>query len=125
MGARDLEQTPFEALDRGLLAEARREIRAVKVEAAIFDYVLALVRRTREWPTITLGASPRASAVLLLVAKAYAAKDGRDFLIPDDVKEAARPVMRHRLVLRPEAELEGFDTDRVVADVLAATALPK
>ncbi len=125
VGARDLEQTFFETLDRGLLAEARREIRAVKVEAAIFDYVLALVRRTREWPTITLGASPRASATLLLVAKAYAAKDGRDFLIPDDVKEAARPVLRHRLVLRPEAELEGFDTDRVVADVLAATALPK
>ena len=126
VGARDLEQaSEIEALDRGLLAEARREIRAVKVEAAIFDYVLALVRRTREWPTITLGASPRASATLLLVAKAYAAKDGRDFLIPDDVKEAARPVLRHRLVLRPEAELEGFDTDRVVADVLAATALPK
>jgi MoxR-like ATPase len=62
---------------------------------------------------------------LLLVAKAYAARDGRDFLIPDDVKQAAVPVLRHRLVLRPEAELEGFDTDRVVADILAATALPK
>jgi MoxR-like ATPase len=61
----------------------------------------------------------------MLVAKAYAARDGRDFLIPDDVKVAAVPVLRHRLVLRPEAELEGFDTDRVVADILAATALPK
>ncbi len=59
------------------------------------------------------------------MAKAYAARDGRDFLIPDDVKQAARPALRHRLVLRPEAELEGFDTDRVIADVLAATALPK
>jgi MoxR-like ATPase len=61
----------------------------------------------------------------LIVAKAYAAKDGRDFLIPDDIKQAAVPTLRHRLVLRPEAELEGFDTDRVIADVLAATALPK
>ena len=72
-----------------------------------------------------LGASPRASAALLLVAKAHAAREGRDFIVPDDVKEAALPVLRHRLVLRPEAELEGLSTDRVVKDILAATPLPK
>ncbi len=123
--ARDLEQVSIEPVEFSLLAAARREIRAVKVEPAIFDYLLAVVRRTREWPTVSLGASPRASASLLIVSKAYAARDGRDFLIPDDVKQAAVPALRHRLVLRPEAELEGFDTDRVIADVLAATALPK
>ncbi len=123
--ARDLEQMTIEPVEFSLLAAARREIRAVKVEPAIFDYLLAIVRRTREWPTVSLGASPRAAASLLVVAKAYAARDGRDFLIPDDVKQAAVPALRHRLVLRPEAELEGFDTDRVIADVLAATALPK
>jgi MoxR-like ATPase len=123
--ARDLELMAIEPVEFSLLAAARREIRAVKVEPLIFDYLLAIVRRTREWPTVSLGASPRASASLMLVAKAYAARDGRDFLIPDDVKMAAVPVLRHRLVLRPEAELEGFDTDRVVADILAATALPK
>jgi MoxR-like ATPase len=123
--AKDLDSIAIEPVEFSLLAAARREIRAVKVEPAIFDYLLAIVRRTREWPTVSLGASPRASASLLVVAKAYAARDGRDFLIPDDVKRAAVPVLRHRLVLRPEAELEGFDTDRVVADVLAATALPK
>jgi MoxR-like ATPase len=123
--AKDLELMAIEPVEFSLLAEARREIRAVKVEPVIFDYLLAVVRRTREWPTVSLGASPRASTSLLLVAKAYAARDGRDFLIPDDVKQAAVPVLRHRLVLRPEAELEGFDTDRVVADILAATALPK
>jgi MoxR-like ATPase len=111
---------PFE-----LLAAARREIRALRVEPAIFDYLLAVVRRTREWPAIALGASPRASTSLLLVAKAFAAREGRDFVIPDDVKEAALPVLRHRLVLRPEAELEGLDTDRVVRDVLAAVKVPK
>ncbi|AEU36052.1 AAA family ATPase [Granulicella mallensis] len=115
-----IEPIPFE-----LLAAARREIRSVQVEGAIFDYLLALVRRTREWPSLALGASPRASASLLLVAKAFAAREGRDFVIPDDVKEAAIPVLRHRLTLRPEAELEGFDTDRVVRDVLAATQVPK
>jgi MoxR-like ATPase len=123
--AKDLELMAIEPVEFSLLAAARREIRAVKVEPVIFDYLLAIVRKTREWPTVSLGASPRASASLLLVSKAYAARDGRDFLIPDDVKQAAVPVLRHRLVLRPEAELEGFDTDRVVADILAATALPK
>jgi MoxR-like ATPase len=97
----------------------------VRVEPAIFDYLLTIVRKTREWPAIALGASPRASTSLLLVAKALAAREGRDFVIPDDVKEAARPVLRHRLVLRPEAELEGMDTDHVVSDVLAATQVPK
>jgi MoxR-like ATPase len=120
-----LSETPIEPIAFETLAAARAEIRAVKVEPAIFDYLLAVVRRTRDWPSIALGASPRASASLLLVAKAFAAREGRDFVIPDDVKEAALPVLRHRLVLRPEAELEGFDTDRVVQDVLAATQVPK
>ena len=117
--------TAIEAVSPELLAQARREIRAVRVEPALFDYLLAFVRRTREWPAISLGASPRASTSLLLVAKALAAREGRDFLVPDDVKEAAVPVLRHRLVLRPEAELEGLDPDRVVREVLQATAVPK
>jgi MoxR-like ATPase len=91
----------------------------------MFDYLLAVVRRSRDWPSISLGASPRASAALLLVAKAHAAREGRDYIVPDDVKDAALPVLRHRLVLRPEAELEGLNTDRVVNDILAATPLPK
>ena len=120
-----LADTPIEAVPFTMLAQARREIRAVRVEPAIFDYLLAVVRRTREWPAIALGASPRASTSLLLVAKAMAAREGRDFVVPDDVKDAAVPVLRHRLVLRPEAELEGLDADRVVNEVLAATAVPK
>ena len=120
-----LAHTAIESIPFELLAAARREIRGVRVEPAMFDYLLAIVRRTRDWPSISLGASPRAAASLLLVAKAYAAREGRDFVVPDDVKEAALPALRHRLVLRPEAELEGFDTDRVVLDVLAATQVPK
>ena len=120
-----LAETAVETVPFELLAAARREVRAVRVEPAIFDYLLAVVRRTRAWPTIALGASPRASTGLLLVAKAFAAREQRDFVIPDDVKEAALPVLRHRLVLRPEAVLEGLDTDRVVRDVLAATQVPK
>ncbi|MGI8770028.1 MAG: AAA family ATPase [Acidobacteriaceae bacterium] len=121
---RDLEQTEIRCVDPVLLAEARREIRAIRVEPAMFDYLLAVVRRTREWPAVALGASPRAAASLLITAKACAGKDGRDYLLPDDVKEAALPCLRHRLVLKPEAELEGFDTDRIVRDILASTPLP-
>ncbi|HEX3940485.1 MAG TPA: hypothetical protein VHX11_03290 [Acidobacteriaceae bacterium] len=61
----------------------------------------------------------------MLVSQAYAALDGRGYLIPDDVKRAALPVFRHRILLKPEAELEGYDADRVIADVIAAVAVPK
>ena len=120
-----LAEIPIESAPFELLAAARREIRAVRVEPAIFEYLLAVVRRTREWPAISLGASPRAGASLLLVAKALAAREGRDFVIPDDVKQGAPPVLRHRLVLRPEAELEGMDADRVLRDLLAAVQVPQ
>jgi MoxR-like ATPase len=120
-----LEAIELAPLSKEDLVAARRQLRAVRVEPALFEYLLSVIRRTREWPAITLGASPRAAANLLIVAKAYAAKDGRDFLLPDDVKQAALPCLRHRIILRAEAELEGFDPDRVLADVLAATPLPK
>jgi len=120
-----LEQSPLESVTFTELSTARQEVRQVRVEPAMFDYLLAVVRRTREWPAISLGASPRAAAGLLIVAKGYAAKDGRDYLIPDDVKEAALPCLRHRLILKPEVELEGFDPDRVLKDILAAVPLPK
>ncbi len=120
-----LAEVTLQTVPPGVLAQARHEVRGVRVEPALFEYILGVVRRTREWPAISLGASPRASTSLLLVAKSFAAREGRDFLVPDDVKAAASPVLRHRLVLRPEAELEGLDPDRVVREVLQATAVPK
>ena len=123
--AAHLEQAPIEPVTPSELAAARHEVRRVRIEPAIFDYLLAIVRRTREWPAVSLGASPRAAAALLIVAKGYAAKEGRDYLLPDDIKEAALPCFRHRLILKPEIELEGFDADRVITDLLAAIPLPK
>ncbi len=114
----------IEAVGPDLLDRARREVSAIAIEPALFDYVAQIVRRTREWPLLAMGASPRAAISLMLVAQAYAALDGRDYLLPDDVKQAASPVLRHRLLLKPEAELEGYTTDRVVADVLAAVPVP-
>jgi len=112
-------------LDQHLLTDARQEISQVRVEAEIYDYILGLIRRTREWPLLSLGASPRAAISLLRVAQGFAAFENRDYLVPDDVKRAMLPVLRHRILLKPEAELEGFDPDRVLTDVLAAVAVPR
>jgi MoxR-like ATPase len=121
----NLDQLELVCIDTELLRHARSELRQVKVEPALFKYLIDVVRRTRDWPSLALGASPRAAISLLLVAKAMAAMDARDYLIPDDIKAATLPVLRHRVVLKPEAELEGLDTDRAVESVLAAVEVPK
>lgn len=120
-----LEEASIKPLESALLAAARDEIRAVRIEADLYDYMLEIVRRTREWPMLALGASPRAAISLLRVAQALAAFEDRDYLVPDDVKRAVLPVLRHRIMLKPEAELEGFDADRILNDVLAAVAVPR
>ncbi|MGA7339315.1 MAG: MoxR family ATPase [Terracidiphilus sp.] len=120
-----LEDAALQPVAADLLARARNEIRAVRVEADLYGYILQIVRRTREWPMLALGASPRAAICLLRVAQVFAAFEDRDYLVPDDVKRAALPVLRHRILLKPEAELEGFDADRILADVLAAVAVPR
>jgi MoxR-like ATPase len=121
----DLDRLGLMPVETDLLEAARRETAAVRVEPALLGYISALVRRTRDWPPLSLGASPRAGVCLLAASKAYAALDGRAYLIPDDVKAAAPPVLRHRLVLRPEADLEGITPERVVADLLAEVEVPK
>jgi MoxR-like ATPase len=124
-GAGLLEDAAIQPISGGLLAAARAEVRAIRIEPELYGYILALARRTREWPTLLLGASPRAALCLMLVAQAVAAFDGRDYLVPDDVKRAVQPVLRHRVMLKPEAELEGFDADRVLADVIAGVPVPR
>ncbi len=120
-----LDDAHIQPLTTELLQSARDEIRAIRVEADLYGYILDLVRRTREWPMLALGASPRAAICLLRVAQAFAAFEDRDYVIPDDVKRAVLPVLRHRILLKPEAELEGFDADRVLNDVVAAVAVPR
>jgi len=120
-----LDAAHIEAIPAGLLAAARHEVQAVRIEPELLTYILSLVRRTRERPTLTLGASPRAALSLMRVAQAVAALEDRSYLVPDDVKRAVLPVLRHRVRLKPEAELEGFDADRILADVLAAAPVPR
>ena len=123
--ARDLDSMGLTPLPAGLLTEAQREVKSVRVEPALFNYIVQIARRTRDWPSLSLGASPRAAISLMIVARANAALDNRDYVIPDDVKSAASPVLRHRVVLKPEADLEGLTPDLIINDVLRAVEVPK
>jgi MoxR-like ATPase len=120
-----LEQVPVAPIDAAQLAAARAEIAQVRIEPALYQYIVAVIRRTRDWPALSLGASPRAAIGLFFVARAMAGMEGRDFMIPDDIKGAAPAVLRHRLLLRPEADLEGLTADSVIAEILAAVEVPK
>jgi MoxR-like ATPase len=123
--ARRRDEIPLERLDPALLEGARREVGGLKVEPALYSYVVNLIRRTRDWPSISLGASPRAAIGLFHAARVLAGMDGRDYLLPDDVKAATLPVLRHRIILKPEADLEGLTADQVLQQVLASVEVPK
>jgi MoxR-like ATPase len=123
--SRELDKMDLKPIDAGLLEQAQQELRSLTVEEALFSYIVQIVRRTREWPSLSLGASPRAAVSLMAVSKAVAAIDGRDYVIPDDVKASARPVLRHRIIMKPEADLEGITPDQVLDDVLRAVEVPK
>jgi len=120
-----LDDVEIVTIEREWLAQARQAVRAVKMQEALFAYIAELTRRTRDWPALSLGSSPRAAVNLLMFSKALAALDGRDYLIPDDVKQAAPPVFRHRIMVKPEADLEGITPDQVMQDVVRAVELPK
>ena len=107
------------------LAAARAEVAAVEVDDRVQAYIVALVRATRESPSLTLGASPRGATMLLWAAKAWAWLGARPFVTPDEVKAVAKPALRHRVALRPEVELEGGTADGVLDGVLASVPVPR
>ena len=107
------------------LAAARSEVRHVQVAPEVLGYVVDLARATRSSPSLQLGVSPRGATALLAAARAWAWLSGRDYLVPDDVKALARPALRHRVQLRPEAELEGVTADAVLEGVLGAVPVPR
>ena len=111
--------------DREAIAEARREVDATATSEELLAYVVAVVRATRELPSVALGASPRAAVHLLAAAKGAARLDGRSFVTPDDVVRMAPAVLRHRIVLRPEAELERYRPDDAVQAALQAVPVPR
>ena len=115
--------TPLD--DPAAIGLCRAEVRSMRMEPGVQKYIVDIVRRSRAHPTILFGASPRASIALLLCSKALAAIRGRDFPTPDDVRDVAAPVLRHRLALRAEAELEGASSDAAITDILKTVEVPR
>ena len=111
--------------DADAISRCRMEVRNARMEPGVQRYVVEIVRRTRTHPSILYGASPRASVALLLCTKALSALRGREFTTPDDVRDIARPVLRHRLSLRAEAELDGATPDAVITDILQTVEVPR
>ncbi len=107
------------------IAKARDLINQVIVEEGILTYVARLAEASRRSPDLTLGASTRAATHVLLAAKTYAALRGREYVTPDDVKVVTFPVYRHRLLLKPEAEIEGLDADAVIQRLLGQVEVPR
>lgn len=96
----------------------------VRISDKLIDYIVEIVKKTRVHPHVRLGGSPRASISLLLTSKANALIEGRSYVIPDDIKFVAKPVLRHRIILKPEAEFEGITTDQVIDDILREIPVP-
>ena len=107
------------------ILQARQEVSAIAVQDAVLDYLLDVVQKTRQHPDLVLGASPRSAVVWLQASKAQAWLSGRKFVTPDDIKAIAPPLLRHRLILRPEAQLDGVNVDAVIASVLTQVAVPR
>ncbi|MBK7597034.1 MAG: MoxR family ATPase [Acidobacteria bacterium] len=109
----------------GVINRCREEVRSVNVEPSVQAYLVNLVRRTREHPALLWGASPRASVALLLAGKSLAAMRGRDFVTPDDVRDVVHPSLRHRVLLKSEAEIEGVTPDSVLEEIISLVEVPR
>jgi MoxR-like ATPase len=107
------------------LAQIRQMVQTVRVEEGVLAYIAAITNATRTSPDLALGASTRAGVALLIASKTLAALRGRDYVSPDDIKSMVPPVFRHRVYLRPEAEIEGLDTDAVFRRLLAKLEVPR
>lgn len=111
--------------DPGPILQCRQEVQKVVVEEGVTRYIVEVIRRTRSAPSLVLGGSPRASVALLNASKALAAIRGKRYVTPDEVKEMAGPVLRHRVILKPEAEIEGVTADQVIEGILSQVPVPR
>jgi MoxR-like ATPase len=111
--------------DSKALAVIREKVAGLRLSEELLDYIVDVIRATREHASLDVGASTRAANMLAVAGRAYAALQGRDFVIPDDVKTLALPVLRHRVILSAGAEIEGLTADRIVGEILSRTAAPR
>ena len=109
----------------GQLGRMRAEMHAVRVDDAVLEYGLRIIRQSRSLPSLTLGGSPRAALMLLQAAKALALLRGRDYVTPDEIQVMAAPVLRHRVRLTPEAEIEGLSPDACIQSLISQVEIPR
>lgn len=107
------------------LSEAVNAVQQVRVQDDVVAYIVDIVRSTRETPALSHGASPRATAAIAAAARAKAALEGRDYVVPDDIKALSLPALRHRVILSPAAEIEGRTTDDTLLEIIERTAAPR
>ncbi|MCE4612959.1 MAG: MoxR family ATPase [Desulfurococcales archaeon] len=106
------------------IMKARRMAWDIYVDEAVLSYIVDIVEATRKHEAVSLGASPRAAVALVLMSKTMALLSGRNYVVPDDVKSVAKPVLRHRVILKPEAEIEGVNVEDIISDVLKRVPVP-
>ncbi|NPV01209.1 MAG: MoxR family ATPase [Brevinematales bacterium] len=123
--SKELDKVKFETIDKKSIGECRKEAAKIRVDDWIMEYIMNIIRETRVNPAILLGASTRAGIALLNIARYRAGLDGRDYVIPDDVKQSASPVLRHRVILQADAEIEGYKTDDVVKTIIESVKVPR
>lgn len=124
--ARRLDELNIQPIrDPAAILECRSQVRNVTAEEGIQRYIVSIIRGTRQAMSISWGASPRAAVALLLCSKALAAIRGRSFVTPDDVRDIAKPVLRHRIILRSEAEIEGTSSDQALDELIAGIEVPR
>jgi MoxR-like ATPase len=112
-------------LTREHLELSKSILKTITIRQEIIDYGVELIRKTRKHPGARIGAGPRGTQALLLAARAYAVVNGRDFVIPDDIKDVAQPVLAHRIIVRPEYEMEGVNAQEIVQSILNETPVPQ
>ncbi|WP_411894431.1 AAA family ATPase [Winogradskyella sp. A2] len=112
-------------LDTKSLEDYKNKTQAIVVEKKIIKYIAEIVSKTRNHPHLYLGGSPRASIAILNTSKAFAAINGRDFVIPEDIKRALNPVLNHRVILTPEREMEGMSTENVIEMIVQSVEVPR
>ncbi len=112
-------------VNREELAAARKVTAGIRLNDALVDYIVEIIRGTRRHPAIETGASTRAANMLASASRSYAAVKGRDFVLPDDIKELAVPILRHRVVMTPASEIEGITADRAIRTIVDETAAPR
>ena len=120
-----LEQEIQQVTDSTEILEITRNNSSVTIEASLLDYINKIVRKTRTWPAFHMGASPRAGIALIQGARTLAAFQGRDYAVPDDVFEISLPVLRHRVMLTAEAEVEGQNVDQLLRDLIRTVEVPR